>query len=397
MFKRKMNTRIMLTIGSVLSLFIFGLFDSLKGSTISALSRELKFGYSLGGTIVMGQYAGYFAATFLVGRMIDYFGYKMTLIFGGICMLAGVTGYAASSVFFSLLLFVFFIGMGLGTLELSGSNIITVFYPEKKGSYLNILTAIAGIGSIFSPIIVNALFVKGFSWRMVYYSGLTVLLPATIYFILIKNPLVNRSRQSGDMIQKKHAVSTSVPLFRYDFLSMYLVNFLYMAAEMGIATWLTEFYMKIGLGDAGDSTRNLSLFYIGMTSGRMIGSIFVDRLGRRNSILFGTAGALFCILTGIFGPPTFRSFAAVSGVFCSVIFPTATAVISSFPEGDCGRVQGFYFACGGLGGMFGPWIMGVVSDYCGVKWGMILSGIFLTGIFLVFLFSRNLSTSKISS
>jgi len=383
MFKRKMNSRIMLTIGSVLSLFIFGLFDSLKGSTISALSRELKFGYSLGGTIVMGQYAGYFAATFLAGRMIDYFGHKITLIFAGICMLAGVIGYAASSVFFSLLLFVFFIGMGLGTLELSGSNIITAFYPEKKGSYLNILTAIAGIGSIFSPIIVNALFIKGFSWRMVYYSGLAVLLPVTIYFILIKNPMVNRSKQPGDMIQKKRAVSTAIPLFRYDFLSMYLVNFLYMAAEMGIATWLTEFYMKNGTGEAGNSTRYLSLFYIGMTSGRMIGSIFVDRLGRRNSILFGAAGALFCILTGIFGPPSFRGFAAGSGVFCSVIFPTATAVISGFPEGDRGRIQGFYFACGGLGGMFGPWIMGIVSDYCGINWGMILGGIFLAGIFIL--------------
>lgn len=384
MFKRKMDSRIMLTIGSVLSLFIFGLFDSLKGSTISALSRELKFSYSLGGAIVMGQYAGYFAATFLAGRMIDYFGHKLTLIFAGVCMLAGVTGYAASSAFFSLLLFVFLIGMGLGTLELSGSNIITMFYPEKKGSYLNILTAVAGIGSIFSPIIVNALFVRGFSWRMVYYSGLAVLLPVTVYFVLIKNPLINGSEQSGEMLWKKHAVSPTVPLFRYDFLFMYLANFLYMAAEMGIATWITEFYMKAGTKGDGEGMRYLSLFYIGIMIGRIIGSVFVDKLGRRKSILFGAAGALSCILIGVFGPPSFRGFAAVSGVFCSVIFPTVTAVISELPEGNCGRIQGFYFACGGLGGMFGPWIMGVVSDSCGIKWGMILDGIFLTGILVIF-------------
>ncbi len=67
----------MLTIGSVLSLFVFGLFDSLKGSTISALLGEPGFSYSLGGIIVMRQYAGYFAATFLAGRMLDRFGHKM--------------------------------------------------------------------------------------------------------------------------------------------------------------------------------------------------------------------------------------------------------------------------------------------------------------------------------
>lgn len=370
----------MLTIGSILSLFVFGLFDSLKGSTISSLLGELEFSYSLGGVIVMGQYAGYFAATFLAGRMLDRFGHKMTLIFAGICMLAGVTGYAASSALLLLLLSIFFIGMGLGTLELSGSNIITVYYPKKKGRYLNILTAIAGIGAILSPMIVSVLFCKGLSWRRIYYSGILVLLPVTIYFMLIKNSSVHRNEHAGNASKKKDVKDTLTPLFRNDFLLMYITNFLYMAAEMGIATWIAEFFAKEGMDFAGNSTRFLSLFYIGMTLGRMVGSIFVDRLGRRNSMLFASAAASICILTGIFGPSALKICVAVSGAFCSIIFPTGTAVISGFPEGDSGRIQGFYFACGGLGGMFGPWIMGIVSDCCGIKWGMVLGSVFLAGI-----------------
>lgn len=383
MLKVKWDPKIMLTIGSVLSLLVFGLFDSLKGSTISSLLGEMELSYSLGGAIVMGQYAGYFAATFLAGRMLDHFGHKVTLIFAGICMLTGVTGYAASSVVPLLLIFIFCIGMGLGTFELSGSNIITVYYPEKKGRYLNILTAIAGIGAILSPMIVSGLFRGGFSWRMVYYFGLVVLIPVTVYFLLIKSPSMHGTGQTGDSAKEKTKKGIAVSLFRYDFLFMYLVNFLYMAAEMGIATWIVEFYIKEGMYSSAEGTRFLSLFYIGITLGRIVGSVFVDRMGRLNSVLFASAGACFCILTGISGSPALGVCVAASGIFCSVVFPTATAVISGFPEGDSGRVQGFYFACGGLGGMFGPWIMGIMSDHFGIKWGMLSGGVFLAGIFFV--------------
>lgn len=391
-----MAEKYMLTIGSVLSLLVFGLFDSLKGSTISSLLGEMELSYSLGGVIVMGQYAGYFAATFLAGRMLDHFGHKMTLVFAGICMLAGVTGYGASSVIPLLLVSIFSIGMGLGTFELSGSNIITVYYPEKKGRYLNILTAIAGIGAIFSPVVVSGLFRVGFSWRMVYYLGLVVLIPVTVYFLFIKSPSPHEAGQMEDPADEKAGRGIPVSLCRYDFLLMYLVNFLYMAAEMGIATWIVEFYMKEGMYSSAEGTKFLSLFYIGITLGRIVGSVFVDRLGRLNSVLLSSAGACLCILMGISGSPALGVCVAASGIFCSVVFPTATAVISGFPEGDSGRVQGFYFACGGLGGMFGPWIMGIMSDHLGIKWGMILGSVFFAGIFFaLMILKRNQKQERI--
>lgn len=296
-------------------------------------------------------------------------------------MLAGVMGYAASSVISLLLLFIFLIGMGLGTLELTGSNVITVYYPEKKGRYLNILTAIAGIGAIFSPIVVSFLLREGLSWRNVYHSGMFVLLPVTAYFtFFIKGSSEHERKQTGEDAKKAGMKSDLAPLFRNDFLLMYISNFLYMAAEMGIATWIAEFYINKGGVSPENSTKFLSLFYIGMTVGRMIGSIFADKFGYRNSMLFASAAASASILAGVFGPPALRGCIAVSGIFFSIIFPMETAVISGFPKGDSGRIQGFYFACGGLGGMFGPWIMGIISDYCGINWGIVLGSIFLAGI-----------------
>ncbi len=389
----KKDAAILLTIGGILSFFIFGLFDSLKGSTLSALLKELDFDYSLGGTIVMGQYAGYLVASLLSGRLVDRFGHKTALIFAGICMITGVTGYAASSALPLLFVFAFFIGMGLGTLELSASHMITIYYPENKGRYLNILTAVAGIGSILSPVLVSALFHRGFSWRRVYDSGLVILLPVTVYFVLLKYPSTKGCTPAGASARQKYRKSTPL-LFRKDFLLLYLANFLYMAAEMGISTWIVAFYMYDGMYTPADGAKFLSLFYLGMTSGRIVGSIFVDKLGRCSSVLFASAGAAACILSGALGPSMLRILPAVSGVFCSIIFPTDTAIISGFPKGDSGQIQGIYFACGGLGGMWGPWIMGKISDYLGVKWSMGFGGIFLAGVFFTLLFLKKNSSGK---
>lgn len=383
MLKFKKNPWLMLTVASLLSYLLFGLFDSLKGSTLSNLLEDMNFNYSIGGTIVMGQYAGYFAATFLAGFLTDYCGQKAALVFAGICMLLGVTGYSFSSVMPLLIIFIFLMGMGLGALELVGCNIITECYPGKKGRYLSILTAIAGLGAILSPAIAGYMLNAGLSWRMVYRYGLLILVPATLYFCFInESSKLKAMRKKAKSQQENEAFSIRGIFSHKGILLMYLVNFSYMAAEMGVATWMVDFYRKEKLFSIADSSRFLSMFYIGITLGRLLGSVFVDRMGRRRCVLIASAAAFICMLLGIFGSSLFVICAALTGLFYSIIFPAGTAIISSLPHGDSARIQGIYFACGGLGGMFGPWIMGIVSDIMGISWGMALGCVFCVGIFL---------------
>ena len=44
--------------------------------------------------------------------------------------------------------------------------------------------------------------------------------------------------------------------------------------------------------------------------------------------------------------------------------------------------------------MWGPWIMGKISDYLGVKWSMGFGGIFLAGVFFTLLFLKKNSSGK---
>lgn len=75
-------------------------------------------------------------------------------------------------------------------------------------------------------------------------------------------------------------------------------------------------------------------------------------------MLFASVGAAFCIIAGVFGPDAFAILASITGFCYSIIFPTSTAIISEISEGHPGRTLGIFLAFGGLGGMFGPWIVG---------------------------------------
>ena len=91
------NSKTAFTLASFFCLFLFGLFDSLKGSTLSTLLKDLNLNYSLGGTIILGQYSGYFLSTFITGIFIDQLGHRATLILAAASMIIGTAGYASVS------------------------------------------------------------------------------------------------------------------------------------------------------------------------------------------------------------------------------------------------------------------------------------------------------------
>ena len=98
---------IILTLGGFLSYLLFGMFDSMRGATLSVLLTDLDLSYTAGGSVVMGQYAGYFAATLLVGILADRTGPKFTLVLAACSLIFGVAGYAASSGLPALIAFIF--------------------------------------------------------------------------------------------------------------------------------------------------------------------------------------------------------------------------------------------------------------------------------------------------
>lgn len=362
-----------ITIGGFLSYFLFGFIDNMKGTTIPFILQDTGYSYSEGGSIIFSEYTGFFIATFVAGLLADLFGKKFTLIMSGICLIFGAIGYASSSNLIVFIVFIFFIGLGLGSLELSGSNVISEVHSHNKGRYLNLLNAFYGVGSIITPIVTGYLLNSGVSWRAVYRYSLFVIVPITIYFLAMRYPKADIVKEQSEKTNFKEIIQI---ITRKEVLLMYVVIFAYVAAEIGIATWMVEFVQKAKGVSSAAGAMYLSIHFAGMMIGRLLGSLFVDKVGHLKSLLIFSVMSIFCITLGVFGPSSIAIVLAFTGFCFSIIFPTSTAVVSEIPTKNSGTMLGIFFAFGGLGGMAGPWLIGVMNDVFGLKSGMAVNIVF---------------------
>jgi FHS family glucose/mannose:H+ symporter-like MFS transporter len=283
--------------------------------------------------------------------------------------LFGIGGYSSFSSFWLLTAAMTVFGLGLGSLEVGGNLLIVDLHPQDKGRYLNLLSFFHGVGSMLAPLYAGRLLAAEISWRRIYQSGLILVILLGVYFILVKYPQTGSSG-NNKLDLKKAGKSAFTP----EMVIFYVLMAMYVAAEIGIGSWLVEFLQKAKGQSVLRSSFFLSLFFGGMTVGRFVGSFFVERIGYLRIMLYVSISSVVCLALGTFAPPALAFFLPLTGLFFSIMFPTITAAVSDLHTENMGTILGLLFTFAGVGGMLGPWIMGFLSDWGGIGmgFGMIL-------------------------
>jgi FHS family glucose/mannose:H+ symporter-like MFS transporter len=355
----------LLTAGCFLAFFIFGFTDNLKGPTLPAMIEELKIDYGTGGNIFFSLYFGFLVATLITGILADRFGLKMVILLASICLAFGVGGYSSFSSTSLLGLSLFIVGMGLGGFELGPNALIVSLYHERKGLYLNLMAVLHGLGSLAAPLFAGWLFSMDISWRTVYRWDLLLILVFILLTIFLRFPRAEETSQLEFRQIPRIAFKGPLPWF-------YTAIALYVSIEIGMASWLVTFLQDVRGMSVATSNRSLALFFAMIMIGRLLGGFFVQRAGYLRSILLVSLGALICMVIGLYGPSIFL---ALTGLFLSIIFPTITAAVSDMYTENINTILGVLFTFAGLGGLMGPWVIGMVSDYLGLQTGFSLTNL----------------------
>lgn len=352
------------TIGSFFAFFVFGFSDNLKGATIPAFIRDLDFSYSIGGTILLGIYIGFLIATLFTGILADIAGKKTVLLIAGVCLTVGILGFSSSSTFWPLAGSMLVLGLGLGAIELGANNIIVDLHTAQKAKYLNLMAVLHGLGSMIAPLYAGFLLAGGASWRQVYQGALVLVAIMLVYLLLAKYPRVEA--QKTEKVSFRQLAKTA---FTGEMGWYYFLIAIYVSTELGIGSWIVEF-LQVQKGQAvGLSTQMLSLYFGMMMAGRLLGSFFIEKIGYLKIMLLAALAALVCIAIGVFGPSQLFFFLPLTGLFLSIIFPTITAVVSDLHTENQGTILGMLFTFAGVGGMVGPWLVGIASDLLGLQLG----------------------------
>lgn len=362
------TTIFLVTAACFLSFFVFGFTDNLKGPTLPSMIHELNIDYGTSGNIFFGEYFGFVITSLIAGILADRFGLKVILILAGGLLAAGVAGYSTFSNTMILTASLFSVGLGLGAIELGANATIVQIHTKKTGLYLNLMAVLHGLASLIAPLFAGWLLGLNISWRTIYRWDIPLIALFVLLLLFLQFP---KSQEQNNSIDFKN-----IPNFAFKGILpwFYAAIAFYVAAEIGVGSWLVTFLQETRGQSILASNQNLSLFFGLLTLGRLVGGFIVHRLGYLRSILFASIGSLTCILLGTF--TNFSVFFPITGFFFSIIFPTFTAAVSENLKENTNTILGVLFTFAGIGGLLGPWIIAWASDLLGLKLGFSFIGIF---------------------
>lgn len=353
-----------LTASGFLSFFIFGFADNLKGPLLPEMTGNGGLSYSQVGTVFLVGYIGFIVATLGCGLLSDRLGHQRVLHLAAFGLLFGGIGFSSMTTYPLLIIFMGVIGLGLGAIELGGNGLMVELHSATRGRYLNLLGTFHGLGSLTVPLVTAWLLRSGFSWQWIY-SSIAVL--AILLAVMVWQPK-SKDRLSLNRLDVERPSTLGIAFTKQMGL-YYLLLSAYVALELGVGAWMIEYLQQDRRMSIATSSLFLSSFFVFILLGRFFGAFLVDAVGHHRAIAISLIGSCTCLAVGIFANATLAMLLPLSGLFMSIIFPTVTASVSAIHKDKVGSVLGILFAFSGVGGAMGPWTVGVVSDWAGIRMG----------------------------
>lgn len=373
-------------------------FARLSYGVILPFMREgLQITYKQAGYLGTISSLGYLVTLIFAGILASKWGAKRTILLGMSLVSVGLIGLTFSASFWLIILFMLFLGIGTSFTYTPLISLLVAWFPKNKGFVIGLTTSGAGVGILFSGILVPYLggVNPEFGWRIAWgvFSIISICV-GLLTFIFIKNPPAEKdfSVESGPQRSVKDIYRNpkiiTVGLIYGVIGIFYIIQIIFIMSfmiESGINTQLAGQLMALnGI---------LSIF-----SGPIWGFIS-DRLGRRASLILTMSLTLISMLLPVFFPTllgfTFHIvilsctstglFALTQASSMDHVIPADMPIAFSYVT--------FYFAVGQL---IGPTIAGaIIEDWGGFKGAFLFSSICLGLGLLLTLKVKNTDQDKL--
>ena len=383
--------------------FMWGFLTCLNDILIPHLKGIFSLNYGQALLVQFAFFSSYFIFAIPSGKLVDWRGYKQTMVIGLIVMAAGALLFlpAASTASFPLFLSALVIlAAGITCLQVSANPYVTNLGPQATAaSRLNLAQAFNSFGTTIAPYFGGALILGAiqavpahldtFSAAMLQqyraeqassvrgpYLGIAItLLVLAVAIGLIKLPTTDFTRVFRPGELQTRATGS---IWKHPYLLMGALGiFVYVGAEVSIGSFLINYLGLPHIMSFPERTaaHYVSFYWGGAMVGRFIGS-YVLRYVSTGKALAAAAFIAFCLVlttmaTG--GPVALYSVLAI-GFFNSIMFPSIfTLGLAGLGEltskGSSLMVQAI------VGGALIPLAEGHLADRIGVQHAFILPAI----------------------
>lgn len=303
----------------------------------------------------------------------------------------GLWGFSVATTLAHLMLFSIPLGLGAGSVDTALNNYVALHY---KARHMNWLHSFWGVGASGGPALMALTLSLGYSyragWRLI--SIIQAFLVIVLFFAipLYERPRTFESTKSGPANKRAGSHHKGLALILSSF-------FLYCLIEMSTGLWAVSYLVTIKGLDPSAAALYGSLFYLGITLGRMVSGFVSLRLS--NGQLIATGMLLIAVgLTALFfSTATSAVFALLAiGLGCAPIFPSMLhETPRRFSIETSQRIIGLEMATAYVGSTTAGPLFGALAHLVGLTWMVGLQSIFflLLAVTLTLFFTRTKAQS----
>lgn len=290
--------------------------DSLRG----IFSPVFQEHYSVGGRglsmMVVISYVGNLLFLSVGGKMMDTFDRKKVAMgMLGIWMAAVLLNVLTDS--YPMILLSMFLALGASTMLNTTVNLLTpMVCAGYAGMMVNIFFFIQGIGTSGSQFLLGRFAFSYDGWKMINGVLFAVGLVSLVLFAMVN---LKPEKIKPKTIRKKKP--QDMPGASIFWLLVLMMGF-YFIGEHGIMNWMLTYCMNALQMPSHTASTYLSIFWGGMTVGRLVFAPVVQKLGVRKSLkYFGGAGTVLFV-TGVLSGSKGVILLSSSGLLISILYPT---------------------------------------------------------------------------
>lgn len=392
------NTRALTVVTALF--FMWGFVTSLNDILIPHLKAIFDLNYAEVMLVQFAFFSGYFIFALPSGKLIEWIGYKRSMVAGLLAMALGAFLFIPAA---SLPAFTFFlaalivVAAGMTVLQVSANPYVSVLGPpETASSRLNLAQAFNSLGTTIAPFFGSLLILTGTRMSMADMRHLSsaalhayrlqeassvkfpylliagILLLLAFAISLFRLPVISTA---GDAVGVDASVKPAVGLWKHRHLVLGVIGiFVYVGAEVSIGSFLVNYFSQPYIGAMAEKTAAyyVMFYWGGAMIGRFIGSAALQKI--QPGKLLGIVAIVACLLV-IASMLTFGHIAMwtilLIGLFNSIMFPTIFTLGIAGLGPLTGEASGL-LVMAIVGGAIIPVLEGALADRIGIHHAFIL-------------------------
>ncbi len=397
----------------MLIFFVISFLTNILGPLVPNIIDSFHLSLGLAGFLPFSFFVAYGVMSVPAGILIEKYSEKLVLIIGFLLAFGGALLFAFFTSFSIALTSLFLIGLGMAMLQVVVNPLLRAAGGEEHFAFNSVLAQVFfGLASFVSPWmysylvqhvhsgnnsgiigILDGLVPQHLEWVSVYWVFALTSLLMILVIAAIKFPPIQLQAD-----EKIGTTENFKELFKNKFTILFFFGtFAYVGTEQGIANWMSKFLQLYhGLSPETAGAKAVAWFWGLMTVGCLLGLVLLKIFDSRKVLQLFVAGAIISLTAALFGSSAVAVIAfPLCGFFASVMWSVVISLALNSVAKHHGSFAGI-LCTGIMGGAVVPLIIGMLSDFIGLRASMFLLYITLGYLFSMGIWAKPLVNNAVS-